>query len=266
MSEVGPVTVRVDQTNPGQFFACCGLLEMADRLWRGAEGTFTDQVFSIRPARDQSHGEPAFADLMSAIAAASLRQVDIEDDTSSPIAIDAPFALRIDWWRDDRSAGQLKVWAGRMSSIRIARAMQNAVRSPECKTGRLFDHATVVYDADEPDKKVEPFYFDARRGANARALDVGFMPDALNMTTAAYPAVEFLALIGLQRCRPAPTATRRVFEYATWAAPLPPALAAVAAAGLLPHTGERIFRFESAFRTDQRKHKAFAPATEKFRS
>ncbi len=24
-------------TNPGQFFACCGLLELADRLWPGAE-------------------------------------------------------------------------------------------------------------------------------------------------------------------------------------------------------------------------------------
>ncbi|TWW08183.1 hypothetical protein E3A20_26890, partial [Planctomyces bekefii] len=24
--------VNVDPTNPGQFFACCGLLELADRL------------------------------------------------------------------------------------------------------------------------------------------------------------------------------------------------------------------------------------------
>jgi hypothetical protein len=30
----------VDLTNPGQFFACCGLLEFADRLWPGAEGWF----------------------------------------------------------------------------------------------------------------------------------------------------------------------------------------------------------------------------------
>jgi hypothetical protein len=32
--------VAVDPTNPGQFFACCGLLELADRLWPGAEGWF----------------------------------------------------------------------------------------------------------------------------------------------------------------------------------------------------------------------------------
>ena len=28
-------SVNVDPTNPGQFFACCGLLELADRLWQG---------------------------------------------------------------------------------------------------------------------------------------------------------------------------------------------------------------------------------------
>ena len=34
------IRVNVDPTNPGQFFACCGLLELADRLWPGAEGWF----------------------------------------------------------------------------------------------------------------------------------------------------------------------------------------------------------------------------------
>ncbi len=27
------MSVKVDVTNPGQFFACCGLLELADRMW-----------------------------------------------------------------------------------------------------------------------------------------------------------------------------------------------------------------------------------------
>lgn len=30
------IRINVDLTNPGQFFACCGLLELADRLWGGA--------------------------------------------------------------------------------------------------------------------------------------------------------------------------------------------------------------------------------------
>ena len=41
MSDPTPsIMVAVDPTNPGQFFACCGLLELADRLWPGAEGWF----------------------------------------------------------------------------------------------------------------------------------------------------------------------------------------------------------------------------------
>lgn len=41
------ICVNVDPTNPGQFFACCGLLELADRLWDGAEGWFRDGKFNI---------------------------------------------------------------------------------------------------------------------------------------------------------------------------------------------------------------------------
>ena len=40
-------SVTVDPTNPGQFFACCGLLELADRLWPGAEGWFADGKFHV---------------------------------------------------------------------------------------------------------------------------------------------------------------------------------------------------------------------------
>src|SRR5437773_11624901 len=45
----------------------------------------------------------------------------------------------------------------------------------------------VVYD--ESGKKVEPFYFDARRAINAHSRDVGFSPNDLQLTTTAFPAV-----------------------------------------------------------------------------
>ena len=41
------IRITVDPTNPGQFFACCGLLELADRLWRGAEGGFESENTSF---------------------------------------------------------------------------------------------------------------------------------------------------------------------------------------------------------------------------
>jgi hypothetical protein len=51
----------------------------------------------------------------------------------------------------------------------------------------------------------------------------------------------------------------RVYRYRAWRAPLPVTLAALAAANALPDEGP-LFQFESAFRTDQRKHKALSPA------
>jgi len=81
------------------------------------------------------------------------------------------------------------------------------------------------------------------------------------MESLAYPAVEFLCLVGIQRFRPLATETPRVFNYYTWAIPLAARIAPLAACGVLTHAAVRGFRFENAFRTDQRKHKAFTTAT-----
>jgi hypothetical protein len=256
------ICIRVDQTNPGQFFACCGLLELADRLWAGAEGWFEDACFYLRESDKRGMRERTLGSLLTAINETALVAIDPEDETASPIQIERPFDLRLDWWTDRRSGGhQLKVWAGRMSSARIARAMQRAMARPASQDAGMFSDGLVVYDVDDPTKKVEPFYFDSRRGHNARSLDIGFAPDACGMTTVAYPSVEFLGLVGLQRVRPAPTTAARVFEYATWHMPLSPVGAACAACGKLDAALEHAYRFEVGFRTDQRKHKAFMPAT-----
>lgn len=253
------IRVRVDPTNPGQFFACCGLLEMAERLWKGGEGWFEKEMFCLRPIEETE--DRTLSSLLHEISKTPLMQIDPEDDFSSSMELPSPFALRIDWWNDECMGGdQLKVWAGSMRSVRIARAMQATLSRTELHNEGLFDYGAVVYDPHEPDKKVEPFYFDARRGSNALAIDIGFMPDSLSMTTVAYPTVEFLCLIGLQRFRPKPTATRRVFDYFTWLVPLAIAVAPLAATGVLPRVDGRCYRFQVAFRTDQKKHKAFTPA------
>ena len=248
------ISIEVDLTNPGQFFACCGLLELTDRLWPGSEGWFDANTFRIL-------SDGTLDELLQAITATDLEQLDPNDHMASPIHLAEPFDVRLDWWCDGFFGGKrLKVWAGSMRNVRIARAMQQAmvcIPDPE----DLFDYATVVYDPDQPKKKVEPYYFDSRRGRNAQSLDIGFAPDSLNMTSAAYPAVEFLCLIGLQRYRPALTKTRRVFRYHAWANPLPARVASAAACGNLLTSSTEIYRFENAFRTDQRRHKSFLPAT-----
>ena len=48
-------TVAVDLGNPGQLFACCGLLEAADRLWRGeadVTGHFDGNRFRVSAPRE----------------------------------------------------------------------------------------------------------------------------------------------------------------------------------------------------------------------
>ena len=48
MTEEKPnISVNVDVTNPGQFFACCGLLELAGRVSPGAEGWFEKASFCL---------------------------------------------------------------------------------------------------------------------------------------------------------------------------------------------------------------------------
>lgn len=248
------IRIRVDATNPGQFFACCGLLELAERLHPGASGWFENDSFVI------SEG-PSLKTLMARIVVAELKQLDTDDTTASPILISAPFGLRLDWWKSrDKTSSDLKVWAGTMESFRIARAMQHAMRAPEFATAEILNIGMVAFDPDDLEKKVEPFYFDARRGPNAHSRDVGFAPNDLGMTTIASPAVELLCLIGLQRVRPVSTGKPRLFDYHTWSLPLPSVLAPVATAGLLPDAGARGYRFESWFRTGQRKHKAFITA------
>ena len=257
------IRVRVDPTNPGQFFACCGLLELADRLWGGAEGWFEKNVFLIRHIDNSTFSASTIGGLLTEIGRVKLHQVNPDDHYSSPIHLPFPFNFQLDWWKDTRAGGdRLKVWAGSMRSVRIACAMQSVLLKSALQNESLFDYGMVVYDPLQPKKKVEPFYFDARRGVSSQAIDIGFSPNSLQMTTIAYPVVEFLCLVGLQRFRPLPTDRPRIFDYYTWTLPLTTLLAPSAVCGLLPGVGNRSFRFENAFRTTQKKHKAFMPATE----
>src|SRR5262249_15664438 len=155
----------------------------------------------------------------------------------------------------------LKCGGGTMERVRFARAMPRALFDRQFPIPGLFDLGVVVYDPENPTKKVEPFYFDARRGPNAHSRDIGFSPNDLDMTTTAFPAVELLCLIGLQRCLPAKTVQQRVFDYYTWPLPLLPELLRAAVPGELLVPGARGYRFENWYRTGQKKHKAFLSAT-----
>ncbi len=268
--------VQVDVMNPGQFFACCGLFELAARLDRETTAQFDGGRFVVA-------GSPSLERILIALTNAPVRRIqdekdsapededEDEDDASKagekedkapPLYIGAPFEVSLDWWLDRASGGsELKVWAGSMNCFRIYSAMVCALREPALQDEHLFDTARVVFDPWKPKNKVEPFYFDARRASNAHSRDVGFAINDLKLPTMAFPAVEALCLVGLQRCRPAAAADRRrVFKYRTWSTPLPISVVAPVISGAVPMVGTHAYRFESWFRTGQRKHKVFRPA------
>ncbi len=273
------IRLRADVLNPGHYFACCGLFELVSCLvpdvmshfemdenknWRFimSSGAFihNGRDFTLKSVLN------AFvtADLM--IAEDRNRTDEDIDTKTAPLEIGTPFHIRLDWWEtSSESASALKTWAGQMDCFRIAQAMKDAVGDiissleEETDAENILFESKVVYDKASR-KKVEPFCFDAKRGPNADARDVGFSTDKLELKTLAAPAVEVLSLIGLQRAIPAPSDKPRKFIYHLWTRPLALSLLAAAVEGKLPGTWTHGHFFESWFRTSQKKHKAFLAA------
>jgi len=306
MSDTATFSVHVDVTNPGQFFACCGLLEVAHRLWPGAEGRFAEDerfVLSTSCPEATANVEQALIEALRRLQFTSLSdQERAERETlereqrelkrqgkslpeekekrrkqlgvqarggslhlESHHHVGRAFHLLLDWWQREDGAVP-KTWAGLQEIHKVARAAQDALAEVE-RTTSMLDHDCVLRvpaeyrkRATDGGKAVEPFYFDARRFAHA--LDAGFSLDAIGAETAAHPAVELLALIGLQRFRPIVTPSKEpkvkaVVEYCTWPQPIGVAVAAAAACRAMPGPGHRRYRFKILARDDQKRYGAF---------
>jgi len=274
-NETPSISIPVDLTNPGQFFACCGLFELADRLCPGAQGWFEStnakSVFHIstEPGTILSTLLDKARSLQFDIAKDAGKDGDTDDEEDDdktpldPIVIEKPIQIVLDWWSDK----SIKPWAGSMKERIIFNSMLKAIDSaspdPMNYTKAVFDPSAPVEvgkRAKKP-KKREPFYFDCRRGSNARPLDSGFSPDKHHFASCCFPAVEALCFIGLQRCRPAPTDAPNQSTYTAWTARLPINVIGPVVCGMVHIFGSLVFTFDNFFRTDQRKHKSYSRAT-----
>lgn len=239
------ITIPVDLTNPGQFFACCGLLELADRLWPGTEGWFTPgatfSLFSDVVACNLSA-------ILKALATATIRALD-QDDNASAIRLGLGKAsMLLDWWRDEVAGGQrLKTWAGRQSGPQIFKLMAENIADITAEDAdKAFDFSATVFDVKDgktKKKTISPFYFDARRSGTG--LDVGFSADEQQMSVREFPVVETLALVGIQRFRPRTdeSGALRSFVYAAWPEHLPLIPAQGVACGAVQLPSCEYFRF-----------------------
>lgn len=249
MSEAN-ITVAVDPTNPGQFFACCGLLELADRLWLGAEGWFSETGREFNLACGGT-----LPKLLESLVAANLEPLDPDDGATSPLRLPFDRPLVLDWWHDTRSGGkELKSWAGQQKITVVARAMQAALVRAAERGPQLLNYSELLPDPENPQRTVAPLYFDARRASGATNLDVGFSLDVQGIDAPTHPAVEFLCLIGLQRFRPSPVGEG--YAYRCWFRPHPPVTAAALASGAVGDGMAYLFRL--LYRTKYLK--GFLPA------
>jgi CRISPR-associated protein Csx14 len=256
-------TVSVDLRNPGQLFACCGLLEAADRLWRDealVAGRFDGDHFHVSAPRDLDallgwllQAEVKYVEKqMKPVRRSNVGRVEFTYDGSGgdPAVLEWPdgWTWRLNSWSgEDYGRTRLKTFAGQIKGPKVVAHLLDWLRRAEIGNGlRLFDLAQLRADA-------SVFGFDARKGR--AALDFGFSPDAIALCTEEFPAVELFAAIGLQNFRPAEHRARAAARepdllFGLWGRPLPVELArAVAGCAFWP-PGER---YRCRFRLPGRK-------------
>lgn len=242
------IRVRADVTNPGQFFACCGLFELTDRLAPGCQAGFTDDGYLLIEPADTS-APLSLERVIAELHDAEFRAIAPDDLAATPILVPGPFGLLLDWWNDTRSRGsELKTWAGQQKVFRIAQAMQATLLEDDAAGESLLERNAVLYEAESRAKKVEPFYFDSRRAAQAHAVDIGFSPDTQRMEMPVHGTVELLCLIGLQRFRPRANEDR-TRSYQVWRRPLPIVAAAAVASCGAEMPGSAVYKFRLLYRT-----------------
>ncbi len=198
--------------NPGQFFACCGLLELADRLWPGAEGWFEKSQFCVQ-------GAGTLADLLNMLVSCEPVEVltlenglpvkplispflkfILQHDRRIDVGLDAWMTIRVEtaqrlWWPSGILVGATN-FPSDLCDLRCVLAEQLETL-PVAQLDDLFNQRLLLSGR---------FGFDP--GAARNALDVGFSPNEQGIEVASSAAVEMLAAVGLQRFRPLLTPRR----------------------------------------------------------
>lgn len=265
------ILIRLDVTNPGQFFACCGLLELAGRLYPQTTGRFNcsgpDTSFQLAvPGLGcakklfEHIAECEVVSTLSTQEIARLRTLLNMKKSLLTSEVEAekarlskkwgleritlkPFDLVIDWWLDEGSGSStLKTWAGKQFVTDIIEGNLKSFRSEDFKARPISD--LLSYETSDGSL---PFYFDAAIGGHSSSIDVGFSLDAVKMRGRIKPAIEFLAFVGIQRFRPSRSGD--TFSYRTWNEDLPAILAAVASSGGITVAGMQTYTFPLLYRT-----------------
>jgi CRISPR-associated protein Csb3 len=268
------ITVALDPTNPGQFFACCGILELADRLWPGAEGWFaeggrefkvacggrlSELLASLVSAKLDSSltddGLKRLGSLLSAPKTSLTRQDQIDKERlramwqRERVSLSAPFHLSLDWWWDEASSVKaLKTWAAKQFVLDIARPMLAAIGQVQWTDETPSPCLSTIAKLSGL-----PFYFDGANNTQSTPRDFGVAPYAVKQVSSDRPLVELLTFFALQRFRPYRPPKSDLIRYSLWSVPLSSGAAGAAVCGALELPGEQRFEFRMLYRTEYMK-------------
>lgn len=235
--------IRVNVTNPGQFFACCGLLELADRLWPGAEAWFSKDGLAFHLTCKGTLNY--LLAVLLADPPAAVETLECNGLGVPPII--APLSFTFDggattaiildaWTRVGVLKGMPQVisnspwnfWSGQQTSLRIWLGLRAELAV------QLTRFTPSDYEGLFSQRLVQKGRFGFDPGPAWNALDVGFSPNEQAMEVESSPVVELLGAVGIQRFRPVMNDSRDSFDYFTWHSPYSPAVAAAAMAGAIP--------------------------------
>ena len=226
-------SIPVDLLNPGQVFACLGVLEMAEVLQGDALGAFDwngdrETTFRLSAAGTVSPVERVMrfleeARIVTRAAAGSTNPdgwkaswgepPEVDDpgepfpfpDPNSPATL--PVVLRdgagnevaLDYWGDATRRDNVKFWAGARGKPASA-ILRDAIESVR---GKLLQHANDPFELSTP--QTISFRFDWRR--DYIPVQDGFSPNShkngpVPISMVGFPLVEILAAIGMNHARP----------------------------------------------------------------
>lgn len=253
------IRIQVDVTNPGQFFACCGLLELADRLWPGAEvsGSFSTPRFERSVFTISARVGISSRELVKVLINCERTAVDpyrpIRGSDGKPVkdskkikpvllrhndnSVGEEFSLRLAWWLEELAGTQtrFKTWSAHNSAEGLIESLAGQIQADEITDQSVFQQRVGM---------TSRLGLDPRSSWNT--LNTGFSPNDQQLPVDTYPATELLAAVGLETFRPSPT--DHGYVYAIWVAPLPVIVARAAASGILDIHGITRYCFRIASR------------------
>jgi CRISPR-associated protein Csb3 len=286
-------SIPVDLFNPGQVFACLGLMEAAEILCGPCEGKF-DYKKSASAATFVLHADgsqDAVSEILRFLVRAEAKAVaplgsvlsakkwDVEtvqrEDVIFPCELpDSPAALPmilsdgecsipIEHWADGSNRDNVKFWAGAAGypGAALARDALNLVRA-------LGDNelgAAVADPFNVSAAQSSSFRFDWRR--DYIPLDAGFSPNEHGgIEMVGYPFVELLAAIGMQNARPARVNTRNrlAYRYGVSSAMLPTVFARAVLGGEGLGFPIRLFRMRLGWPGQEGQARCIIDAREEF--